>query len=75
MCEKCGKEVSKSNIARHRRACAARKAREGDPGRDATRRSECRMSNKTKTVPGCGEMKSAANLARHMRNCGGVPGR
>ena len=31
-CEKCGREVSKSNIARHRRACTAREGRGGVRG-------------------------------------------
>ena len=67
-CEKCEREVSKSNIARHRRACTVGEAR-GGGARGVVRPEDQRVARETrqKRCPACGEMKSAANLARHMR--------
>ena len=72
-CEKCNREVSKSNIARHRRACTAG---EGSGGA----RGEVRHDNPggarvyvpvQKPCPRCGRVLSATNMARHLRGCGG----
>ena len=78
-CERCGREVTKSNIARHRRACTAA---EGEGGVRGAVRPEAAAAGEPEDVarvyrqawkvcPSCGQRKSATNMARHIRTCRG----
>jgi hypothetical protein len=70
-CELCGREVSKSNIARHRRACTAGEAAGG--ARGVVRPEEQVRARvyqaRQKPCPRCGRMLAATNMARHLRTC------
>ena len=75
-CARCEREVSKTNIARHRRTCrearvgvAGRQDEEGGAGGGVARVYVAR----TKDCPRCGSVLSATNMARHLRSCGGRP--
>lgn len=70
-CE-CGKEVSKTNIARHRRSCAElRHIREADHrGQQDQQRPRVYVAAR-KACDLCGRMLSATNMARHQRSCAG----
>ena len=70
-CE-CGKEVSKSNIARHRRSCTVRRnIRETDDrGQQDQQRPRVYVATR-KACDRCGRMLSATNMARHQRSCVG----
>ena len=81
-CEKCGREISKSNIARHRRACTAGEREGGargevreevvppDPGPQPARVYRPAWAE----CPMCGQLKSVSNMARHKDRCrGGRP--
>ena len=72
-CEKCNKEVSKNNIARHRRACTAGEGNGGARGEvqhDSQRGARVYVP-KQKPCPNCGRVLSATNMARHLRKCEG----
>ena len=78
-CEKCNRDYSKANIARHRRACTAREEDGGARGvvrhpaaggeEDGARARVHRP--RQKMCPECGNNLSAANMARHLRTCRG----
>ena len=68
-CE-CEKEVSKSNLARHRRSCTVlRNIREAD-SRDQQDQQKSRVYVATrKACDLCGWLLSATNMARNQRSC------
>jgi hypothetical protein len=69
-CERCGREFSKSNIARHRKACTAGEAAGGARGRVRPEEVVARVHRaRQKPCPLCGRMLAATNMARHMRVC------
>ena len=77
-CEKYGKDYSKNNIARHRRACTAREGEGGvrgavrPGGAEEEEEPRARVYRaKWSRCPECGQMKSATNMARHRRTCRG----
>ena len=72
-CERCGREVSKSNIARHRRACAVGEAEGGARGqaRPEVEVAARRYRAQQKPCPQCDKMLSATNMARHLKTCRG----
>ena len=79
-CEKCRKEFSKNNIARHRRTCTVG---ERDGGVQGDVRQQERPPEETSArvyrpkwahCPQCGQLKSATNMARHRTTCRGGGG-
>ena len=82
-CGTCGKDVSKNNIARHRRTCEARagiagrreEAREARGGQDAAQGANPLAPRVYRAERGegsnCGRMLAKTNMARHQRTCGG----
>jgi hypothetical protein len=72
-CEKCQRDYSKANIARHRKACTAGEGNGGVRG-DVRAQEQARARvyrPKQKPCPDCGRMLAATNMARHQRTCRG----
>jgi hypothetical protein len=71
-CE-CGRQVSKSNIARHRRRCTERRNIREDDHRGQQGRGPPRVYVAARVTCGqCGRVLAATNLARHQREaCAG----
>ncbi len=66
-CDKCGKNISKANIARNRRSCMPEQQQEPQPARNGItarvyvpKNGPCRI---------CCRMLSKSNVARHLTNC------
>ena len=70
-CENCGKEVSKGNIARHRRACTEGEEAGGARGMVRAEVRARKYTAKWKDCPQCGRQMSATNMARHQKTCRG----
>ena len=68
-CEKCGKTISKSNIARHRTACRGAGGAAGGAEQQELRARVYRA--RQGECEDCGRVLSATNMARHRRACGG----
>ncbi len=61
-CDKCNKSVSKSNFARHKKACNPEPQNDQGGRVQISRKAPCTY---------CGLEYTVQNLARHRRKCGG----
>ena len=66
-CEKCNKNISKGNIARHRRSCMPEQQQEPQPARNATTARVYVSQNAP--CRNCGKELSKTNMARHLKKC------
>ena len=65
-CEKCNKNISKGNIARHRRSCMPEQQQEPQPARNTTARVYVSQNAPCRN---CGKTLSKTNMARHLKKC------